>query len=99
LEGLIGTALDTEQITIHGYEILRLATSIQQGTVTAPLMLRKLGAQPRRNGLALALRELGRLERSRDALLSPAPGPITRPVAGGSRVARPWKVSLPGGTA
>jgi len=27
-------------------------------------MLRKLGAYPRQNGLALALRELGRLERS-----------------------------------
>ena len=32
--------------------------------VTASLMLRKLGAYPRQNGLALALRELGRLERS-----------------------------------
>ncbi len=48
----------------HWDEILRLATSIRQGTVTASLMLRKLGAYPRQNGLALALRELGRLERS-----------------------------------
>ena len=64
LEGLIGTALNTKQITTHWDEILRLATSIQQGTVTASLMLRKLGAYPRQNGLALALRELGRLERS-----------------------------------
>ena len=32
--------------------------------LTASLMLRKLGAYPRQNGLALALRELGRLERS-----------------------------------
>jgi len=44
LEGLIGTALDTKRITAHWDEILRLATSIQQGTVTASLMLRKLGA-------------------------------------------------------
>ena len=51
-------------ITTHWDEILRLATSIRQGTVTASLMLRKLGAYPRQNGLALALRELGRLERS-----------------------------------
>lgn len=64
LEGLIGAALGTKQITTHWDEILRLATSIQQGTVTASLMLRKLGAYPRQNGLALALRELGRLERS-----------------------------------
>ena len=61
---MIGTALNTKQITTHWDEILRLATSIQQGTVTASLMLRKLGAYPRQNGLALALRELGRLERS-----------------------------------
>ena len=64
LEGLIGTALNTKQITTHWDEVLRLATSIRQGTVTASLMLRKLGAYPRQNGLALALRELGRLERS-----------------------------------
>jgi TnpA family transposase len=64
LEGLIGATLNAKQITAHWDEILRLATSIQQGTVTASLMLRKLGAYPRQNGLALALRELGRLERT-----------------------------------
>lgn len=36
----------------------------QQGTVTASLMLRKLGSYPRQNGLAVALRELGRIERT-----------------------------------
>lgn len=43
-------------------DIFRLATSIKQGTVTASLMLRKLGSYPRQNGLAVALRELGRIE-------------------------------------
>jgi TnpA family transposase len=43
---------------------MRLATSIKQGTVTASLMLRKLGSYPRQNGLAVALRELGRVERT-----------------------------------
>jgi TnpA family transposase len=43
---------------------LRLAASIQQGTVTASLILRKLGSYPRQNSLALALREVGRMERS-----------------------------------
>jgi len=38
--------------------------SIKTGTVTASLMMRKLGAYPRQNGLALALRELGRMERT-----------------------------------
>jgi TnpA family transposase len=42
----------------------RLATSIKRGTVTASLILRKLGAYPRQNSLALALRELGRVERT-----------------------------------
>ncbi len=43
---------------------MRLATSIKTGTVTASLMLKKLAAYPRQNGLAMALRELGRLERT-----------------------------------
>jgi TnpA family transposase len=41
-------------------EVLRLAASIQQGTVTASLILRKLGSYPRQNSLAVALREVGR---------------------------------------
>ena len=41
---------------------------IRQGTVTASLMLRKLGSYPRQNGLAVALRELGRIERTLFAL-------------------------------
>jgi TnpA family transposase len=55
--------LNIKQIRAHWDEILRLATSIKQGTVTA-LMLRKLGSYPRQNGLAVALRELGRIERT-----------------------------------
>ena len=43
---------------------MRLATSIKQGTVTASLMLRKFGSYPRQNGIAVALRELGRIERT-----------------------------------
>src|SRR5262249_15356590 len=49
-------------------EYLRLATSIKQGTVTASLILRKLASYPRQNGLALALREIGRIERTIFAL-------------------------------
>jgi TnpA family transposase len=64
LQGLVGGVLNTKLIGAHWEEILRLATSIQQGTVTASLMLRKLGAYPRQNGLAVALREMGRLERT-----------------------------------
>ena len=64
LAGLIGGSLKVKHIRAHWDEILRLAASIQQGTVTASLMLRKLGSYPRQNGLAVALRELGRIERT-----------------------------------
>ena len=56
--------LNIKQIRAHWDEILRFASSIKQGTVTASLMLRKLGSYPRQNGLAVALRELGRIERT-----------------------------------
>jgi TnpA family transposase len=62
LAGLIGGSIHVNHIRAHWDEILRLAASIQQGTVTASLMLRKLGSYPRQNGLAVALRELGRIE-------------------------------------
>jgi len=45
-----------------------LAASIKQRTVTASLMLRKLRSYPRKNGLAVALRQLGRIERTLFAL-------------------------------
>jgi TnpA family transposase len=56
--------LNVQAIRAHWDDILRLSTSIQQGTVTASLMLRKLGGYPRQNGLAVALREIGRIERT-----------------------------------
>ncbi|MBP0633660.1 Tn3 family transposase [Cupriavidus sp. AcVe19-1a] len=61
---MIGGTYRENLIRSHWDEILRLATSIRQGTVTASLMLRKLGSYPRQNGLAVALRELGRIERT-----------------------------------
>ncbi len=64
LKPMIGSPLNIKHIRSHWDEILRLATSIKQGTVTASLMLRKLGNYPRQNGLAIALRELGRIERT-----------------------------------
>lgn len=64
LKPMTGGTLNIKSIRDHWDEILRLATSIKQGTVTASLMLRKLGSYPRQNGLALALRELRRIERT-----------------------------------
>jgi TnpA family transposase len=64
LRVMIGGTLNIKRVRAHWDEILRLATSIKHGTVTASLMLRKLGSYPRQNGLAVALRELGRIERT-----------------------------------
>jgi TnpA family transposase len=64
LQPMIGGNLNIKQIREHWNEIMRLAASIKHGTVTASLMLGKLGSYPRQNGLAVALRELGRLERT-----------------------------------
>jgi hypothetical protein len=58
----IHDSLNLKEIEIHWREVLRLATSIKQGTVTASLMLKNY--YPKQNGLAKALREIGRIERT-----------------------------------
>jgi len=64
LEPLIGDRVNVRQIESQWEELLRLATSIRQGTVTASLVLRKLASYPRQNGLAWGLREIGRIDRT-----------------------------------
>lgn len=64
LEPFIAARIDETMITTHWDDLLRLATSVRMGTVPASLMLRRLGSYPRQNGLALALREVGRIERT-----------------------------------
>ena len=46
LDPLIGGTINTRTIALHWDEILRLATSIKTGTVTASLMMRKLRSDP-----------------------------------------------------
>jgi TnpA family transposase len=60
----IGGTINVKQILAQWPEILRLASSIRIGTVTSSLILRKLASYPRQNGLAVALREFGRIERT-----------------------------------
>jgi hypothetical protein len=48
-----GGTLNLKQIRDHWDEILRLVTSIKQGTVIASLMMRKLSSYPRQNGLSI----------------------------------------------
>ena len=59
---------DEKLIAAQWDDVLRLTTSVRTGTVRASLMLKRLGAYPRQNGLALALREIGRIERTLYAL-------------------------------
>lgn len=53
------TSLNLKEIETHWHEVLRLASSIKQGTLTASLMMKKLASHPEQNGLAKALRESG----------------------------------------
>ena len=64
LQPFIAGTVDVKLIAAHWDEVLRLATSVRTGRVSASLMLKRLGAYPRQNGLALALREIGRIERT-----------------------------------
>ncbi len=47
LQTMTGGTLNIKHVRAHWDEILRLAASIKQGTVTPSLMLRKLGSYPR----------------------------------------------------
>ena len=64
LAPLIGGKINTKVIATQWDEVLRLMSSIKTGTVTASLILRKLANYPRQNGLARALQEIGKIERS-----------------------------------
>ena len=64
LEPMIAGRINVELIRAHWSEILRIIASIRTGTVTASLIMRQLASHPRQNGLATALRELGRMERT-----------------------------------
>ncbi len=61
LAPLLGSKINVQMIEKSWNEILRLASSIRTGTVTASLILRKLASYPQQNSLATALRELGRM--------------------------------------
>lgn len=61
---LVAGKIDAGLITAHWNDVLRLTSSIRTGVVSASLMLERLGSYPRANGLALALREVGRVERT-----------------------------------
>ena len=64
LAGMVGGTVNTDHVRAHWDEALRLAVSVGSGHASASGMLRRLAAYPRQNGLAVGLREIGRVERS-----------------------------------
>lgn len=64
LQPLIGGRVNVRLIHDNWPDILRLAASMATGAVIPSQILRRLAAYPRQNSLAVALREVGRVERS-----------------------------------
>ncbi|EOQ04930.1 Tn3 family transposase [Bacillus cereus] len=64
LDFMIGGTIQVKKIKEYWDDLLRLTSSVRIGTVTASLILKKLASYPRQNGLSVALREMGRIERS-----------------------------------
>ena len=60
----IGDPIDLKNLESHWEDIQRMGTSILSGTVTASKILKVLSSHPRQSGLAKALRDMGRIERS-----------------------------------
>lgn len=61
---MIARCINVALIRARWPEILHVAASIRTGTVTASLNMRQRASYPTQNGVAAALRELGRLERT-----------------------------------
>lgn len=64
LEGILRGQINTKVIKENYEDVLRLAHSIREGTVSASLIMGKLGSYSRQNSLATALREMGRIEKT-----------------------------------
>lgn len=64
LEKLLRGQINTKMIQENYDDVLRLAHSIREGTVSASLIMGKIGSYARQNSLATALREMGRIEKT-----------------------------------
>lgn len=64
LQNVMGDRLDADLIRGHWDDGLRLMTSLRTRTVSASLMLKRLSSTTRQSGLAQALRQMGRIERT-----------------------------------
>jgi TnpA family transposase len=61
---LFGQRLDADLIRAHWDDIGRVISAMRDRTVTPSLILKKLSAYRQQNGLAAALREVGRVQRT-----------------------------------
>ncbi|MFA1643630.1 Tn3 family transposase [Chryseomicrobium imtechense] len=64
LEPILRGQINIKIIKENYEDVLRLAHSIREGTVSASLIMGKLGSYSRQNSLATALREMGRIEKT-----------------------------------
>ena len=64
VRGLVGGKINEPLIERNWPDILRVMATIAAGIVAPSQILRKLASYPRQNELALALREVGRVERT-----------------------------------
>jgi len=64
LENILRGQINIKIIKENYNDVLRLAHSIREGTVSASLIMGKLGSYSRQNSLATALREMGRIEKT-----------------------------------
>ena len=64
LRGMIGGKVRENLIRDHWEDILRIAVTMDTGAMQPSQIMRKLASYPRQNALAMALREVGRIERT-----------------------------------
>ncbi|MDK9482718.1 Tn3 family transposase, partial [Klebsiella pneumoniae] len=65
LRKLVGGKAREELIVANWPDIVRCAATMTAGKIRHSQLLRKLASYPRKNNLAVALREVGRIERTR----------------------------------
>jgi len=64
LEAILRGYINTKVIEENYEDVLRLAHSIREVTVSVSLIMGKLGSFSRQNSLTIALREMGRIEKN-----------------------------------
>lgn len=64
LDGILKGKINEKIIKDNYDEVLRLASSIKEGTVTSSLIISKLASYSRQNSLATALKEMGKIEKT-----------------------------------